>query len=225
MATTSFTALRRFAGIGFALLFSLCLCVEAAGQGASPLVTSSVATGLGAPATTGPFFQTAISSHGDFLIDDFQNAAVYQYPAGGGAVITLLAKGSSGPGGGWANYGIALDKYDNMYLANNWNGGLQFIPYDPAHKTWNTAANKTLYPIGNFTGYFQAGALATNSSGLFVMDSQCCSPAITEWTSDAQGNATTGINILQSITSRDQGWCYRSTIAERTCRSFKSPSH
>jgi hypothetical protein len=181
MATTSFTALRRFAGIGFALLFSLCLCVEAAGQGASPLVTSSVATGLGAPATTGPFFQN---------------------PAGGGAVITLLAKGSSGPGGGWANYGIALDKYDNMYLSNNWNGGLQFIPYDPAHKTWNTAANKTLYPIGNFTGYFQADAMATNSSGLFVMDSQCCSPAITEWTSDAQGNATTGINILQNITSR-----------------------
>src|ERR1035437_10999556 len=151
MATTSFTALRRFAGIAFTLLLlSVCFCERAAGQqGASPLVTSTVVNGLTAPPTYGAIWQSAVSSHGDFLIADFQNAAVYQYPAGGGAPITLFASGKSGPGGGWANIGITIDKYDNLYLSNNWNGGLQLIPYDTATKSWNVSADSVINPISS----------------------------------------------------------------------------
>jgi hypothetical protein len=204
MATTSFIALRRSAGITITLLLlSVCLCERAAGQqGASPLVTSSVAYGLQAPPTTGPFWQTAVSSHGDFVVSDFQNAAIYQYPAGGGPMITIFPKGKSGPGDGWANPGIAIDKYDNLLVDNNWNGGLQIIPYNPATKTWNTAANKTINPISALTGYFQGTGLAANANGTFVMSSECCSPSILSWTQDQFGNSSNVQTVINSATSR-----------------------
>ncbi len=204
MGTMSFTALRRFAGSAFTLLlFSLCLCIEAAGQGASPLVTSTVVNGLPTPPTYGSIWQSAISSHGDFLIADFQNAAVYQYPAGGGAPITLFASGTSGPGGGWANLGIAIDKYDNLYLDNNWNGGLQMVPYDPVHRTWNVSAKTVVGNLSPFgSGYYQGAGLAANANGTFVMSSECCSPGLMSWTQDQSGNITNYQTVITTVTSR-----------------------
>ncbi len=201
MATTSLTALRRFAGFVFTLLFtSACLCAVAAGQ--LPQVTSSVVNGLAAPPTYGAIWQTAVSSHGDFLIADFQNAAVYQYPAGGGAPITIFASGKSGPGGGWANLGMALDQYDNLYLDNNWNGGMQRIPYNAATGTWNVSADGVSNPISAISGYFQGAGLASNKNNQFVMSSECCSPSILSWNLDASGNATNVQTVISTATSR-----------------------
>ncbi len=168
MATTSFTALRKFAGIGFALLFSFCMCVAAAGQGASPLVATSAAVGLGAPATYGAVWDSAITSRGDFVIADFEDAAVYQYPAGGGPVITVFAAGKSGPGGGWANNGVAIDPWNNLWLDNNWNGGLGRVPWNPATGTWNVSAATTAASGLDINGYYyQSAGLAINASGTF----------------------------------------------------------
>jgi sugar lactone lactonase YvrE len=204
MATTSFNALRRISGIVFTLLLlGVCLCERSAGQqGASPLVTSSAAYALPVPPTYGAVWQSAVSSHGDFLIADFEDAAIYQYPAGGGAPITLFAAGTSGPGGMWANIGVALDQFDNLYLDNNWNGGMQRIPYDPVHKTWNVSADVTSNPIGPISGYFQGAGLAANANGLFVMSSECCSPSILSWNLDASGNVTNLQTVINSATSR-----------------------
>ena len=201
MATTSLIALRRFAGIVFTLLITgACFCVGAQGQ--SPLVTSSVVNSLPAPPTYGGWWQTAISSHGDFIAADFQTAALYEYPAGGGAPITLLPAGSLGPGGGYANLGLALDQYDNIYLDNNWNSGLQRIPYDPVHHTWSVAGDVVSNPIAATAGYFQGAGLGANRSNQFVMSSECCSPSILSWGLDASGNVTNLQTVITAATSR-----------------------
>lgn len=201
MATKSFAASGRYAALVFTLLFTgACFCVGAAAQ--SPLVTSSVVNGLGAPPTFGAIWQTAVSSHGDFLIADFQNAAIYEYPAAGGGPITLFASGTSGPGGGWANIGLTIDKFDNIYLSNNWNGGLQMIPYNPATHSWNTAADSVINPISSLAGYYQGAGLAAGANGTFVLGSECCSPSLISWTADQSGNATNTQTVISSTTSR-----------------------
>lgn len=204
MVTDWFNALRRFAGIASTLLlFGACFIQGVAGQGASPLVTSSVPTGLPAPPTYGAVWDSAITSHGDFVISDFQNAAVYEYPAGGGGPITVYASGSSGPGGAWANPGIVVDKYDNLFLDNNWNGGLQLVPYNATAATWTTSAKTVVGNLGPFgSGYYQGTGLAANANGTFVMSSECCSPGLMSWTQDAQGNISNYETVIQTTTSR-----------------------
>src|SRR5579863_9379597 len=110
MATTSFTTVRRLAVIAITLLFCLFLSETALGQfmsGPVPLVTASSATGLSHPSGWGAIQQTAIDASGDWLVVDYANGALYEFPAGGGAAITLSAP--SGLGGGWQNPGIAID--------------------------------------------------------------------------------------------------------------------
>jgi hypothetical protein len=212
MATTSFTALRRFAGIAFTLLLSsLCLCIGAAGQGASPLVTSSVVNGLPAltaPSQWGQVWDTAISGKGDFLAADFKNSALYQFPAGGASAINLLLAPNLGPGGGFANSGIALDPWNNLWIDNNWNGGLQRIPYDAANGTWNTAANTTVTAgLGNIGGgYLQSAGMAINSSGTFVLSTENTSPqaALYSFTIDSSGNITNEQTVITTLTARAQ---------------------
>src|ERR1700679_1748372 len=153
MATTPFTALRRFAGTVFTLLFSsACLCVGASGQ--APLVTTSVANGLPAPPTYGAVWNSAITSRGDFVIADFANAAVYQYPVGGAAPVTVFTTGALFPGGAYANNGFTIDPWNNLWLDNNWNGGLQRVPWDPTTGTWNTAAATNPGSSLNIGGYY-----------------------------------------------------------------------
>ena len=137
MATTSFTVLRRFAGFAFALmLFSLCLTGLATGQG-SPLVTASSASGLNHPTGWGSIQQTAIDQAGDWLVVDYANGALYEFPAGGGAAITLAAATPSASlGGGYQNPGIAIDPGNNLYLEANWNNCVVMFPWNAAKGTW-----------------------------------------------------------------------------------------
>ena len=137
MATTSFTVLRRFAGFAFTLmLFSLCLTGLAAGQG-SPLVTASSAAGLSHPTGWGTIQQTALDRAGDWLVVDWTNGALYEFPVGGGAAITLAAATPSASlGGGYQNPGIAIDPGNNLYLEANWNNCIVMFPWNAATGTW-----------------------------------------------------------------------------------------
>ena len=100
MATTSFNALRRLAGIAFVLmLLSLCLTGTALGQ-APPAVTASAPAGLTHPTGWSSIVQTAIDSNGDWIVVDFANGAAYLFPANGGAMVTLVVPGGLG---GYAN--------------------------------------------------------------------------------------------------------------------------
>jgi sugar lactone lactonase YvrE len=145
MATTSFAALRRFAAFAYMLILSsLCLCVTAAGQ----VATASFNTGLTHPTGWGTLAQTAINSNGDWVVVDYANGGVYEFPAGGGAAITLLAPASLSGGGTYSNPAIAIDPNNNLYLGANWNNCLLMFPYDTTTKTWDglstiNAANST----------------------------------------------------------------------------------
>jgi hypothetical protein len=193
MATTSFTASRRIAGFAFTLmLLSLCLTGAAAGQG-SPLVTASSPIGLSHPTGFGSIQQTAIDANGDWVVVDVSNGAVYEFPAGGGAAITLGAPGSmySGYGEG-ANPGILIDPGNNLFLEANYNNCIVKFPWDAATNTWTglntmTVANPVTdictnsgtgnavyawaqYGISGITpGYFQPVGIAIgNNSNMIV---------------------------------------------------------
>ncbi len=134
MATTSFTVLRRLAGFAFALmLFSLCLTGKAIGQG-SPSVTASAPAGLSHPTGWGAIQQTAIDSFGDWWVVDYANGALYEFPVGGGAAVSI--SGIDGLAGGYQNPGIAIDPGNNIYLEANWNNCIVMFPYNSTAGNW-----------------------------------------------------------------------------------------
>jgi sugar lactone lactonase YvrE len=203
MATTSFTAPRRLAGFASALLLAcLCLGVEAAGQSTSSQVTSSVAQGLAAPPTYGAVWDSAVTTRGDFVIADFENAAIYQYPAGGGAPVTVFTTGSLYPGGDWANNGFAIDPWNNLWLNNNWNGGMQRVPWNPATGTWNTSGASVVANSLSI-GYYQTAGFAINSSGLFAWSTENGTPGgLFEMNVDSSGNITNFVTVISKLTNR-----------------------
>lgn len=185
--------------------------VSLAGYGVVAAVVSGPPTAVQThPATWGQVWETAISSKGDLVIDDFEQAALYEFPAGGGAMITLAAPGTSGPGGGWSNMGVAIDPWDNLWIGQNWNSDLMRIPYDSVNHTWNlTGPNTTVYTYANLganPNWFQAGALAfspnvTNGTATMVVSAENA-PAIYAYTVDSSGNFTSGATVINSLKGR-----------------------
>jgi sugar lactone lactonase YvrE len=145
MATTSFTAVRRFAGFALTLMLStLWLSGQAMGQG-TPLVTATSAVGLSHPSGWGTIQQSAIDSAGDWLVVDYANGALYEFPAGGAPAVTLAsASPSASLGGGYQNPIVVIDPGNNLYLGANYNNCLVKF-------AWNAAA-------GNWTGLNDGGA-------------------------------------------------------------------
>ncbi|MGA2351973.1 MAG: hypothetical protein ABSF70_16170, partial [Terracidiphilus sp.] len=131
MATKSIISLRGSARIALALLFSVCLCQGAGAQtNMSVVATGPYSAVASHPATWGQQWETAISSKGDLFTVDFQNGGLYLFPAGGGAMVTLIASGNT-----WTNPGIAIDPWDNLWIGLDWNNEFERIPY--ANGTWN----------------------------------------------------------------------------------------
>lgn len=137
MVTTSFTALRRPAGVALMLmLFALWLSGQAMGQG-TPLVTATSAAGLSHPTGWGTIQQTALDANGDWLVVDYVHGALYEFPANGGPAITLAsATPSASLGGGYQNPGIAIDPGNNLYLEANWNNCMVMFPWDATKGVW-----------------------------------------------------------------------------------------
>jgi len=111
-----FMSLRRFSGSTLTVLFlSACLCAGAQAQTA-PAAIASFATGLSPIAGLGTIVNIATDSFGDLLVVDATNGALYEFPANGGAPITLVAP--SGLAGTVANQlvvpGIAIDASNNL---------------------------------------------------------------------------------------------------------------
>ncbi len=157
MSTKSYTSLRRLSAHVLTLLL---VCVSfskgAEGQAATPLVTASVTTNLTPPTGLGKVFQTAVDSFGDLLVEDYANGGLYEYPSGGGAVITLLPAGSLGS---YANPGIAIGANNDLYLEGNYNNTLGRFPYDPATKSWDGLSTISSANSSN------SGALCPKGSG------------------------------------------------------------
>jgi hypothetical protein len=199
MATTSFTASRRIAGLASTLLLSsLCMSGVAAGQSSAPLVIVTSAAGLTHPTGWGTIQQSAIDSQGDWVVDDYVNGAVYEFPAGGGAAITLVPV--SGLGGGYENPAVVIDPSNNLYLGANWNNGIVMFPWNPSATTpgtsqWSGLSGVTAsvattaictnsgkgngtncfaqYGIGGYSqGYFQPWGMAIGANGTMLVGNQ-----------------------------------------------------
>ncbi len=180
------------------------------GLGLVPAVVSGPPSAVAShPATWGQVWNTAISSKGDLVIDDFEQGALYEFPAGGGAMITLASPGNSGPAGGWGNMGVAIDPWDNLWIGQNWNSDLMRIPYDNVNHTWNlSGSNNTIYTwanLGASPNWFQAGALAvssnvTNGTATMVVSAENA-PAIYSYSVDSNGNFSNG-NTVVSLSGR-----------------------
>lgn len=188
MFSKSSKSLHQFSGIALALLFLGSFCCGAAEAQTTPTVTASFAQGLDHPSGWGLIEQTAIDSYGDWVVVDYANGAVYEFPHGGGAAITLLAPGFLG--GGYENPAVAIDPDNNLYLGGNWNNCLLEYPYNAAMQTWtgvsaitksNTtpdecgSAPETLaqYSIFGFSPYyFQPWGIAIGNNDNIIVGNQ-----------------------------------------------------
>jgi hypothetical protein len=230
MFTTSYLTLRRISAYVTTLLL---LCVSfskaAEAQATTPLVTASFPTALTPPSGLGTVFQTALDSVGDLLFVDYVNSGLYEYPVGGGAVITLVAPG--GIGGGYSNPGLAIDSNNNLYIEANYNNCLLRFPYDTVTKTWDglatvTPANNTTVICpnsGNGTSpfifaqgdtpntapyYFQPWALAVGPNNNLVITAQNSNnfafeePVTTNGTTTTAGQANS--LLISKMTARVQ---------------------
>jgi hypothetical protein len=197
MATMSTNGQRRFAGFAMLLLLvTLCCAGRAAGQG-TPLVVASSPAGINHPTGWGLIQQSAIDSMGDWFVVDYANGSVYEFPANGGAVLSI--SGVAGLGGGYENPAIAIDPNNNIYLGANWNNGIVMFPYVAATNSWTglstlSPSNPTIDFCTNsgknnlaqcwaqyglsapgasgFPGYFQPWGLAIGANNTLLVGNQ-----------------------------------------------------
>ncbi len=172
MVTTSFTSPRRLAGYLLTLLLSS-VWLSAVAVAQTPSVVSSSAVAVPHNESYGAPWQNAPSNHGDFVLFDFKTTGMYQYPGNGGAEITLAAP--SKIAGGFTDSGIAIDpRNNNIYLNNNYNGGLIEYPYDAKTGAWDlpsvTVAGGLAGNLGGSCGnYFQSAGLSINDNGVMAV--------------------------------------------------------
>src|SRR5271156_1114520 len=162
MFTTSYLSLRRISAyVTTLLLFCVCFSQAAEAQATTPLVTASAPVALTPPSGLGTVFQTAPDNVGDLVFVDYAKGGLYEYPAGGGAVIALVPPGALS---GYQNPGVAIDSNNNLYIEGNWSNCLLQFPYDTVTKTWDglatvTTANNTSTMCGDKSPFiFAEGA-------------------------------------------------------------------
>ena len=207
MSTKSITLMR--SAFGKALAFLLAgagLCAVATAQAPAAVVSTSTA----AFAHTGPYggpWQTAFSTRGDFLLLDFANGGLYEFPANGSAAITLAAPNQYF--GGYDNSGIAVDpRNNNIYIDDNYNNGLLEFPYDTATQSWDIPPVQVATNIGGNLGgscgnYFQSAGLAMNASGLMAVATENgCGVEIFTVPVDTSGNFGAAVPVDTNMTSR-----------------------
>ncbi len=183
MSIRSYTSLRRFSECMLTLLlFWGWLPGQAGAQVAPPTVLTSGSVALTTPTGIGGVLQTAVDKFGNWLAVDWVNGALYEYPVGGGAMITLDGPGTLGGIKGYQNPTIAFGANNDLYLSGNFNNCLLRFPWDPAKNTWDglssfTTSNQApstcgkapysfaqygLSITGTYPGYFQPWGIAVD---------------------------------------------------------------
>ena len=198
---------RAIAGVLPILLSTFALTGGASAQTLPAITNSPVA--VPHMGTFGNLWQSAVSTRGDFVVYDFKTDGLYEFPATGGPEIVIAAPGVIA--GGFTNSGIAIDpRNNNIYLDNNYNGGLLEFPFNPVTQAWDlpkmvvaSNLNGTLSPTATCGNYFQSVGLAINASGvLAVATENGCGVEIFTVPIDASGNFGTATPILGSMTAR-----------------------
>ena len=207
MFTTSFTSLRRLSGCLLSLLLSsVCVCADMAAAQSS-LVVSGNAVAVPHNESYGAPWQSAVTNRGDFVLFDFKTTGMYEYPANGGAEVTLAAPGVIA--GGFSDSGIAIDpRNNNIYLNNNYNGGLIEYPFDPATGTWDlpsvVVASGLSGNLGGVCGnYFQSAGMSMNHNGILAVATENgCGVEIFTVPVDASGTFGAATAIVSNMSKR-----------------------
>lgn len=238
MFNKSFMSLCRFSGFTLTVSFlAACLCAGAQAQ-TVPAAIASFAAGVNHATaanascassctigTLGTIANLATDSFGDVLAVDAKNGALYEFPAGGGEAIVLVAAG--GLAGTPVNVtvssaivtpGIAIDSANNLYIE----GGscVLMYPYDSTTNTWDalsalnsgsTSASacggpSTFYNFGTTTQPWGIAINASISPGLVVGTSPAgvsaggsivSIPVIGAWASPVAGTPTTIVSGMK----------------------------
>jgi hypothetical protein len=192
------------------LLASVCLGAACPGADVAAQVPAVLSTSV-APApgaiVYGAPWQSAVSSRGDFLLFDFKTTGMYVFPANGASQATLAAPGAIA--GGFTDSGIAIDpRNNNIYLNNNYNGGLIEYPFDTATGTWDLPKVTVAQGLGGNLGggcgnYFQSAGLAINNNGvLAVATENGCGVEIFTVPIDAFGTFGNATPIVSNMKQR-----------------------
>ena len=206
MLTTSFISLRRFAGsVLTVVLSSVVVCANVSAQ--TPLVVSSSAVAVPHSGANGAPWQNAVSNRGDFVLFDFKTTVMTEFPANGGPQIILADVNKIA--GGFTDSGIAIDpRNNNIYLNNNYSGGIIEYPYDAATSAWDLPSKVVASGLtGNLGGscgnYFQSAGLAMNNKGvLAVATENGCGTEIFTVPIDASGNFGSATAIISGMKQR-----------------------
>lgn len=132
------------------MFLSVWLCTALTAQTATaPVVTSQPVPMVSSDWVKANMTETQIwwikrAHNGDLIASDGQDASLYQFPADGSGVKVIVPKKPNVFGTGqWTTAGFTIDKDDNIYISNRWNGFLVKIPYDPQEKTWKFVINNS----------------------------------------------------------------------------------
>jgi hypothetical protein len=179
-------------------------------QAQSPLVVSSTAVAVPHNETYANPWQNTVSNRGDFVLLDFKTTGLYQYPAGNGAEITLGAPGAIA--GKSSDSGVAIDpRKNNLYIDNNYNGGLIEYPYDAKTGTWDLPSVQVAQALaGNVGGstscgmtYFQSVGLSINDNGVMAVATENgCGVEIFTVPIDLQGNFGAASPVVSNLKAR-----------------------
>ena len=209
MFNKSFVSLCRFSG------FTLTVVLLAAGLSAgaqaqtAPAAIASFAAGVNhtnaATSSTignlGTIANLATDSFGDVLAVDAKNGALYEFPAGGGDAIVLVAAG--GLAGTPVNVtvssaivtpGIAIDSANNLYIE----GGscVLMYPYDSTTNTWDAlsalnSGSTSAAACGGPSTFYNFGT-TTQPWGIAI-NTSASSPSLVVGTSPAGASAGSSI--------------------------------
>ncbi len=217
MYNKSFMSLCRFSGFTLSLVFlAACLCAGAQAQTA-PAAIASFAVGVNHATaansscassctigTLGTIANLATDSFGDVLAVDAKNGALYEFPAGGGDAIVLVAAG--GLVGTPVNVtsssaivtpGIAIDPANNLYIEGA--SCVLEYPYDSTTQTWDalsvlnsgSTSATVCGPTGAAPTFYNFGT-KTQPWGIAI-DTSSSSPSLVVGTSPVGASAGSSI--------------------------------
>jgi hypothetical protein len=214
MFKKSFMSLCRFSGFTLTVVFlAACLCAGALAQTA-PAVIASFAAGVNhatAPnascttscniGTLGTIANVATDTFGDVLAVDAKNGALYEFPAGGGEAIVLVAAGglagtpvSVSSSSTIVTPGIAIDPANNLYIE----GGSCVLkyPYDSTKQTWDalsalSSSSTSAAACGTAPTFYNFGT--TKQPWGIAINTSSSSPSLVVGTSPAGVSAGSSI--------------------------------
>jgi sugar lactone lactonase YvrE len=205
MAIESATFLRRLARI-VTLVLSIACLGSAFAVAQAPVMVGSVVPNQNTTNQFGQIYRIVVAKNGNILFLDAQQGALYQLAPGATSLTTLSAPGAVLKGGGnfW-NSGMALDNYDTLYIASEYNTPYFYrVPYTPGpngtNGTWNLTGSSDWTAGDLIVGGSGSREAAFDDSNTMYVSTES-SPSILKFSVDANGNTGSATTLVKNLTA------------------------